>query len=106
MIKGSVSVGDRIVYTKRKVSSHPGPRAHDVDPAPRGEEYVYAVDKLWRVVEVREHGRFIAVTRRGKRHELELSDPHLRRPTILERLRFWKRWPSVPSATSPGSSAI
>ena len=101
MIKGSVNVGDHVVYRKRKVSSHPGPNAVSIDPAPRGEEYVYEVDKLWTVVEVRRDGRFIAVTRRGKRHELRADDPQLRRPNLWERLRYWRRFPAtdtVPAA--------
>ena len=95
MIKGSVAVGDRVVFTKRKVSSHPGPHAHDIAASPRGEEYVYEVDKLWTVVEVQGDGQFVAVTRRGKRHLLQTDDPHLRRPTLFERLRFWRRFPRV-----------
>ncbi len=77
----------------RKVSTHPGPRAHDIDPAPRGELYVYLVDKHWAVAEIREDQRLVVVTRRGKRYVLAKDDPNLRRATIWERLRYWARFP-------------
>ncbi|MCC6783542.1 MAG: hypothetical protein IT457_11935 [Planctomycetes bacterium] len=93
MIRGSVQIGDPVVYTMRKVSPHPGKRAHDIDPAPRGELYVYLVDKLWAVAEVRDDGQLVVVTRRGKRYVLAKDDPNLRRPTLWERLRYWARFP-------------
>lgn len=97
MIKGRLAVGDHVVYRKQKVSSHPGAHAHAIDPAPRGEEYVYLVDKLWTVVEVRDDGRFVAITRRGKRHVVDQADPNVRRATLVEKLRFRKRFPRVPA---------
>jgi hypothetical protein len=93
MIKGSVSIGDRVVYRKRKVSTHPGPNARAIDPSPRGETYVYEVEKLWTVVEVGEGGRFVVLTRRGKRHVLDAADPNVRRASLWERMKFWRRFP-------------
>jgi hypothetical protein len=93
MIQGSVSVGDPVIYTVRKVSSHPGRRAHDVDPAPRGELYTYLVDKLWVIAELLDNGQVVVLTRRGKRHVIALADPALRRPTLWERLRLRARFP-------------
>ena len=93
MIQGRLRVGEPVVYTVRKVSTHPGRRAHDVDPSPRGELYVYLVDKLWVVGEVRDDGHVVVVTRRGKRRVLPVDDPALRRPTLWERVRYWTRFP-------------
>ena len=87
--------GDLIVYHKRKLSAHPGPRAADVDPAPRGEHYSYYVDKYWIVVHVLSGGKLVTRTRRGKRHTLEIDDPALRRASWWERLLLRNRFPSV-----------
>ena len=93
MFHRTLQVGDQVIYTVRKVSTHPGPRAHDIDPAPRGEQYVYLVDKLWVVAEVQADGRVVLITRRGKRHVVAVDDPALRRPTLWERFRYWARFP-------------
>ena len=47
MIGTLYHVGDRVIYRATKRSEHPGPRAADVHPSPKGEEYSYAVDKFW-----------------------------------------------------------
>jgi hypothetical protein len=70
--------GDRVVYTATKHSSHPGPRAEAVAPEPNGEGYSYHVKKYWRVVDVRNDGTLIVVTRRGKQRAIPTSDAHLR----------------------------
>lgn len=78
-------VGDWVVYRKTKHSVSPGPRATKIKPSPGGEEYSYQVDKYWVVSEV--HADHLVLhTRRGKRHEVSLDDPNLRRPT------WWERW--------------
>jgi len=102
MIKGQLAIGDFVVYTKQKVSSHPGPHARDIEASARGESYVYAVDKLWTVVELLDDGRFVAATRRGKRHVLHRLDSQLRRPNLIERLRFWRRFPRVDGVAAQG----
>jgi hypothetical protein len=84
--------GDWVIYRKRKHSSHPGPRAKDVDPAPRGEDYSYHVDKFWTIVAVEPDGKMVARTRRGKEHVLEPDDPSLRKARWWERLLWRSRF--------------
>jgi hypothetical protein len=86
--------GDRIIYCKPKHSPCPGPRAKDIRPSPRGDDYDYNVDKYWIVVEVRPNGRLLAQTRRGKRHLIQADDPSLRRATWWERLLRGDRFPT------------
>ncbi|MEZ4218488.1 MAG: hypothetical protein R3E88_18580 [Myxococcota bacterium] len=90
-------VGDPVIFRAAKVSAHPGPRAVDVAPAPRGESYSYVVDKLWRVEEVLADGRLVLATRRGKRHTLEATSRQLRHPSWLERWRYRDRFPAPPA---------
>jgi hypothetical protein len=78
--------GDPVVYHMSKVSTDPGPRAHDVHPAEFGETYRYLVDKYWKVADVLTTGQVVLVTRRGKRHVVTADDPRLR-PA-----RWWERW--------------
>jgi hypothetical protein len=95
MAKQAFAPGDWVVYCKLKHSVSPGPRAKHVDPAPRGEEYTYQVDKFWVVEEVLPEGRLRVCTRQGKRHTLSADDPNLRRPSLWERIRYAKRFPSL-----------
>lgn len=95
MIRGSVKVGQPVVFRKQKASDSPGPRARAIQPCPRGEDYRYFVDKLWAVAEILDDGRLVLVTRTGKRHVIERDHPGLRRPTWLERLRYRLRFPRV-----------
>jgi hypothetical protein len=88
-------VGDWVVYTKTKSSTHPGPRAEQIHPAPQGESYRYVVDKYWRVARELDGDRLEIVTRTGKRHQLSAQDPNLRKPSWLERLRFRHRFPAA-----------
>jgi len=82
--------GDLVVYRKEKCTGHPGRRASDVRPAPRGETYTYHVDKFW-IVEDR-HGDTLQLrTPRGKRYEVSATDPSLRKPTWIERLWLMTR---------------
>lgn len=80
--------GDRVVYTRDKYTTSPGPRAKNVVAAPNGELYEYQVDKYWIVGEVRDDGRVLLITRRGKVHIVPSDDPRLRKANLLE--RFWK----------------
>ena len=89
-------VGDRVVYSKDKVSVAPGPRATEVSPAPKGDEYSYLVDKYWVVKEVRDDGSLCLLTRRGKEHIIPADDVRLRRPNLWERLTKASRFPALP----------
>lgn len=82
-----------VVYEKAKHGTHPGPRARNVRPAVHGDTYVYTVDKYWIVVEAVEGRPLVLRTPAGKLHEIDASDPRLRRPTWRERLwlRIWGR---------------
>lgn len=86
--------GDPVVFDMRKVSAHPGPRAQDVSPAPHGETYTYLVPKFWRVKEVREDGKLVLYTRRGKTHICDSNDLRLRRPGLVTWLLYRRRFPS------------
>ncbi|QDU26396.1 hypothetical protein ETAA8_14740 [Anatilimnocola aggregata] len=78
--------GDRVVYLASKHSSHPTPRAVELDPEPNGEGYSYAVRKYWVVQEVLPDGTLSILTRRGKQRVVKASDNRLR-PA-----RWWERW--------------
>jgi hypothetical protein len=78
--------GDRVVYLASKHSSHPTPRAEDLEPEPHGEGYSYAVRKYWVVAEVHSDGTLSILTRRGKQRTVRASDNRLR-PA-----RWWERW--------------
>lgn len=82
-----------MIYRLSKASTHPGPNARHVDPAPRGDSYAYTVDKQWRVAEVRDDGRLVLVTRRGKVHVVDPQDLNLRRPSLWERWHLRHRFP-------------
>jgi hypothetical protein len=85
--------GEPVIYRKSKCTASPGPRARNVQPARRGENYAYCVDKFWLVVEQRDNV-VLVLTRRGKKHIVQRDDPNLRRPSLWERLRFGPRFPS------------
>ena len=80
--------GDIVVYAKEKHSTHPGPRARNVRPARRGEDYAYVVDKYWVVVS-NDGERLELRTPGGKIHRIAPEDPHLRLATWRERI--WLR---------------
>ena len=87
--------GDLVIYRMQKQSASPGPRAVEIQPAPRGETYTYVVDKFWIVSEVQESGNLVLQTRRGKRHIVDCDDPQLRPVRWLGRLLYRKRFPSL-----------
>lgn len=95
MARTAFKIGDPAVFRKQKTSEDPGPRARDIRPSKAGEDYTYFVDKLWVVEDILEDGRLLVATRRGKRHVVDPDDPHLRRPNLLERLRFGSRFPKL-----------
>lgn len=88
--------GDRVVYQKSKVSSHPSPRAEDVRPAPHGDDYSYAIEKYWTVSDVIDENTIEVVTRTGKRHRLKVTDPSLRKASAWELLRKQDDFPELP----------
>lgn len=78
--------GDLVVYRMQKYTSHPGPRAEQVEPEPQGERYLYHVDKYWVVADVATDGSIVVLTRTGKQRRLEGGD------TRLRPARWWERW--------------
>ena len=92
-MKTSYSVGDRVIYRVVKYTTHPGPRAAHVAPAPQGDRYTYTVDKFWRVRETLPDGQLVLETRNGKTHVISPTDPSLRRPNWWERLWYGGRFP-------------
>jgi hypothetical protein len=78
--------GDRVVYYATKHSSHPTPRAEELEPEPYGEGYRYAVRKYWVVADVSPDGTLTLKTRRGKERVLSSSDSRLRPAS------WWERW--------------
>ena len=99
----SYQVGDRVVFRAFKRSTHPGPRAQHVRPEPSGDGYQYEVDKFWSVRETR-GGQLVLITRRGKQHVVDSSDPALRRAGWWERIFYSDRFPDESGITSvPGN---
>jgi len=92
--------GDFLIYRKAKVSPRPGPRARNVLPSEKGENYYYEVDKYWAVEDVLEDGRLVAVTRTGKHVTLTPADEKLRKARLLERVLFRRRFPAVSGGLS------
>ena len=103
----SFRVGDRVVFTRDKHTTKPGPRAKNVVATPHGEMYEYQVDKYWLVVGVEADGQLVLQTRRGKRHILPVTDPRLRKAGLFERLFKGKLFPTanMPSSPEVGPSA-
>src|SRR5271168_1470680 len=92
---GRLEPGDFLIYRKSKVSPRPGPRARNVQAAENGDDYYYEVDKFWRVSDVLNDGRLVAVTRTGKRVYLTPEDERLRKAGWLARMRHRRRFPVV-----------
>ena len=86
--------GDPVIYRRQKHSYHPGPRAEDIHPEYMGEGYRYVVDKFWVVDHIDEDGTLTLRTRTGKTHTIAPDDPRLRRPSMWERLRYRRKFPS------------
>ncbi len=88
--------GAPIVYRMAASSSRPPAReASDIRPAERGDLYYYLTKKYWRVEQVLEDGRIVAVTPLMEHHCLRRDDPNLRKANLLERLRHGARFPRL-----------
>lgn len=94
-MKKTFRPGDFVIYRKTKHSTQPGPRAANVQPAPRGETYAYTVDKFWLVENVLEDGTVVAVTRRGKKNFVPAGSPMLKRANWLEKLIYRARFTAL-----------
>jgi hypothetical protein len=88
-------IGDPIIYHKPKSSFSPGPRAKQVYPLEHGEAYHYVVDKFWKVFKVSDDGTLEVVTRTGKKHRLDASDPNISKAHLLQHLLYRKRFPQL-----------
>ncbi len=86
---------DLVVYRMQKYSPHPGPRATEISPAPKGESYAYMVDKFWIVAEVRGDNKLLLKMRRGKEHLVDADDPRLRRARWWEKLIYRNKFPQL-----------
>jgi hypothetical protein len=84
--------GDWVVYRRRKVTTHPGPRAQLVDASPHGDDYNYFVDKFWIVADVLADHNLLLKTRRGKTHTVDEHDSNLRHASLWERIRYRARF--------------
>lgn len=96
-------IGELVIYRKAKASPHPGPRATDIRPSEQGEDYLYEVDKFWRVVDLPDDEHVTCVTRTGKLHVILREDPCLRKASWWERWRYRERFPKsdvIPAAST------
>ena len=96
-------VGQKVVYTRDKYTSRPGPRAKNIVASQHGESYEYQVDKYWLVERVLPDGRLDLVTRRGKLHTVDADDPRLRPANLIEKLI---KGHLFPRGASPGLSSM
>lgn len=95
MSTASYQRGDWVIYRKTKCSTHPGPRARNVAPTPKGDDYIYNVEKFWIVLDVLPDQTLLVVTRRRKEHICKPNDPNLRRATWLERFLNRQRFEEI-----------
>lgn len=102
MKRRRLQIGDLVIFHKEKVSERPGPRATEVQPAARGDQYSYRVPKFWRVVETRGDS-VVLMTRTGKHHIVSASNDSLRHATWWERWRHRRRFPDQREASTEGS---
>jgi hypothetical protein len=89
-----------VVFRKWKQTTRPGVRAQEIHPAPRGETYLYCVEKIWRVIDVISGDKLVLQTRRGKTHVIDANDPNLRRVTLLDRIRHRDRITTLEASES------
>lgn len=87
-------LGDPVIFRLTKHSPHPGPRAQLVHPSRQGENYIYVVDKFWRVADTTDD-KLLLTTRRGKQHVVDADDPRLRHAHWWERLLYGKKFPQA-----------
>ncbi|MEO5718009.1 MAG: hypothetical protein ABIR29_05495 [Chthoniobacterales bacterium] len=96
LLRGRLQPGVPIVYRVAASSTRPpDPEARDVHPVKRGDLYHYLIKKYWRVEQVLQDGRIVAVTPLMEHHFLRGDDPNLRRANLLERLRHGARFPRL-----------
>ncbi len=88
----TLKIGEFVIYSKLKTSSHPSLRAKVIFPAKHGDYYSYIVDKLWKVVRVYDENTIEIETRRGKRHRLNTNTPLLRKTSLWDRVVFRNRF--------------
>ena len=81
-----IKVGEFVVFSKLKTSSHPSPRAKAIHPAQHGEYYSYIIEKFWKVVQVIDDETIEVETRRGKRHRLNKNTLLMRKAGLLHQL--------------------
>ena len=81
-----IKVGEFVVFSKLKTSSHPSPRAKAIHPAQHGEYYSYIIDKYWKVVQVFDDETIEVETRRGKRHRLNKNTPLVHKVGLMHQL--------------------
>jgi hypothetical protein len=84
--------GELVIYRKRKTSTRSGRRGATIFPALLGEHQY--VDKFWKVAEVLPGSQLVLITRRGKEHVVNASDPALRRASWWDRLYHRDRFPT------------
>ena len=87
--------GEHVFYSDTRASAHPGPRAKAIFPSPGGDDYHYEVDKFWIVSAIRNDGKLVLRTRRGKEHVIDPLDPLLRSARWWERLVYRGRFPQL-----------
>ncbi len=97
-------VGDKVVYTRDKYSSQPGPWAKNISADRKGEHYRYQVEKFWVVSRILSDGLLEVRTRRGKLHLVEARDLRLRHATLFERLFKSRSFPVDPTDAVPSAS--
>lgn len=85
MFQREFKPGDFVVYKKTKHSRQPGPRAENIRPERRGDDYTYQVDKYWVVSDVQPDGSVVLKTRQGKENVRDARDP------MLRPARWWER---------------
>ncbi len=100
----SYEIGDWVVYTQKKQSPAPGPRAKNINPSQYGELYSYQVDKFWVVADAKNAQELVLKTRRGKSHIVQASDVRLRKARWWERLFLKARFPSTEALSSSTSA--
>ena len=97
MVRSSTTeykTGDVVIFRIVKRSSHPGRRAEGILPEPRGEDYLYEVNKYWLVSDKRQDGTVVLITRRGKQHIVHSDNPRLRPAKWWERVIYRRRFPN------------
>jgi len=88
-------IGAPIIYQQQEVSTHPGPDAHDIRPAARGDYYYYNIINYLRVADVLSDGRIVAINRTQTQHYLRATDTNLRKPSLIERIIYRPRFPRL-----------